>query len=265
MRCKYCNARLAVHDIWCMQCGKQTPVIKNELYSMKSFSETWKAYKSKMSSSLPGAGFAIILGLIPIAVLIWLFSGIIQLECNTATQMLLNLLIKSLAFSLFIPFILIAFNPICKHNDYHLKLSEMFSALRSYPRYFLWTLINALYFCLIYIICFGLPNFASAPILRLVWLVLVNYWVAIALPSLVLMEEMSYNPWKAIKKSYQHFQDVRWNIYLLVLVLAILNALGCLFFWLLLIPEALILPLSLYALRDYSRRLIDFELLNYRL
>jgi len=41
--------------------------------------------------------------------------------------------------------------------------------------------------------------------------------------------------------------------------------LGCLFFWLLLIPEALILPLSLYALRDYTRRLIDFELLNYRL
>ncbi len=40
MRCKYCNARLAVHDIWCMQCGKQTPVIKNELYAMKSFSET---------------------------------------------------------------------------------------------------------------------------------------------------------------------------------------------------------------------------------
>ncbi len=62
-----------------------------------------------MSSSLPGAGFAIILGLIPIAVLIWLFSGIIQLECITATQMLLNLLIKSVAFSLFIPFILIAF------------------------------------------------------------------------------------------------------------------------------------------------------------
>jgi len=101
--------------------------------------------------------------------------------------------------------------------------------------------------------------------LRLVWLVLVNYWVAIVLPSLVLMEEMSYNPWKAIKKSYQHFQDVRWNIYLLALVLAGLNALGCLFFWLLLIPEALILPLSLYAVRDYTRRLIDFELLNYRL
>ena len=48
-------------------------------------------------------------------------------------------------------------------------------------------------------------------------------------------------------------------------MLAGLNALGCLFFWLLLIPEALILPLSLYAVRDYTRRLMDFELLNYRL
>ncbi len=265
MRCKYCNARLAVHDIWCMQCGKQTPVIKNELYAMKSFSETWNAYKGKMTSSLPGAAFALILGLIPIAVLIWLFSSIIQLESDTAARMLLNLLIKSVAFSLFIPFVLIAFKPICQHNEYHLKLSEMFAALRVYPRYFLWTLINALFFCVIYIICFGLPNFASAPILHLVWLVLVNYWVAISLPSLVLMEERSFNPWQAIRMSYLHFQDVRWNIYLLALVLAVLNAFGCLLFALLLIPEALILPLSLFAVRDYTRRLLDFELLNYRL
>jgi hypothetical protein len=48
-------------------------------------------------------------------------------------------------------------------------------------------------------------------------------------------------------------------------VLAVLNALGCLFFWLLLIPEALILPLSFFAVRDYTRRLIEFELLTYRL
>jgi hypothetical protein len=82
----------------------------------------------------------------------------------------------------------------------------MFTALRCYPRYFLWTLINAVFFCIVYIICFGLPNFSSAPILHLVWLILVNYWIAIVLPSLVLMEELSINPWKAIIKSYQHFQ-----------------------------------------------------------
>ena len=265
MRCKYCNARLAIHDIWCMQCGRHTSALKNELFSIKSLSDTYRAYKVNMSSSLPGAAVAVILGLIPVAVLIWMFSSIIVLESNTTLQLLLNLLIKSIVFSIFIPFMLIAFNPICKHNDYHLNLSEMFTALRCYPRYFLWTLINAVFFCIVYIICFGLPNFSSAPILHLVWLILVNYWIAIVLPSLVLMEELSINPWKAIIKSYQHFQDVRWNIYLLALVLAVLNALGCLFFWLLLIPEALILPLSFFAVRDYTRRLIEFELLTYRL
>ncbi|MEN6445774.1 MAG: hypothetical protein ABFC98_06990 [Candidatus Cloacimonas sp.] len=265
MRCRYCNAHLAIHDVWCMQCGRHTSVLKNDLYSMKSLSDTYKAFKKQMAASMPGAAFAVILGLIPVAVLIWLFNSIVVLESNTTGQFLLNLLIKAVTFSVFIPFMLISFEAICKHKEYHLKLSEMFTALHSYPRYFLWTLINAIYFCLIYIICFGLPEFPSGPILHLVWLVLANYWVAISLPSLVLMEELNLSPGKAIKKSYQHLQDVRWNIYLLALVLAVLNVLGLLFFWLLLIPEALILTFSFFALRDYTRKLIDFELLNYRL
>jgi hypothetical protein len=121
-----------------------------------------------------------------------------------------------------------------------------------------------LFYSFIYLICFGLPNFGSLPILRLVWLVLVNYWIAIALPAVVLMEQFNWSPWFAIQKSYKHFHDLRWNIFLLALVLTFANLIALGLFFLLLIPLVFTLSLSLFAIRDYVRLLVDFELLDYR-
>lgn len=261
MRCKHCNNRLANHDIWCVECGKQTEVIKNELSALKSLGNTYKSWNRDKASAVPGTAFALIAGLIPILVLIVLFHRYISLESNTAMRTILNLGIKSISISIFVPFILIAFSSISSHDQYHLSLSDMLKGMRSYPRYLGFTLISAFYFSLIHLICFGLPNFGSLPILRLVWLVLVNYWIAIALPAAVLMESLDLCPGKAIKMSYRHFHDVRWNIYLLGLVLAILNLVaGALLFF----PLVFSLPLSLFAIRDYTKRLVDFELLEYR-
>jgi len=264
MRCKYCNARLASHDLWCVDCGRQTSVVNSDLSALASLKETYRSFRSVASASVPGAAFAVIFGFLPIAVVLYLFNGIISLENGTVGGTLLNLLAKSLSISIFVPFMLIAFQPICAHKDYKLSLKEMTSALKSYPKYLGFTLINALFFVLIYIICFGLPNFSSHPILRLVWIVLVNYWIAISLPAAVLIPEIEVSPWKAIKLSYRHFHDVRWNIYLLGLVLGILLSISILLFFLLLIPLVLCLALALFAVRDYIRKLISFELLDYR-
>lgn len=264
MRCKHCNARLAAHDIWCVECGKQSQVVKNELSAMKSLAETYKSLRPSISSAIPGTAFALILGLIPVLVLIVLFSTIISLESRTAVEMLRNLAIKSVAFSVFVPLILIAFKAVCKHSDYRLSFRDMIDSLRSYPKYLWFTIISALFYSFIYLICFGLPNFGSLPILRLVWLVLVNYWVAIALPAVVLMEQFNWSPWFAIKKSYKHFHDLRWNIFLLALVLTFANLIALGLFFFLLIPLVFTLSLSLFAIRDYVRRLVDFELLDYR-
>lgn len=261
MRCKHCNARLAQHDIWCVECGKQTEVIGKELSALGSFAQTKREFLPQMATAVPGMAFALICGLIPILVLIWLFNSMISLESDTIGSMLLSLFIKSVSLSIFIPFVLIAFNAITRHNSYHISLAEMMSAMRRYPRYLALALISAGYYSLIYIICFGLPNFGSLPILRLVWLVLVNYWIAIVLPVPVLMESLDIGAWKAIKKSYRHFHDVRWNTYLLALLLVVINLIATV---LLFVPLVFTLPLSLFAIRDYSRRLVDFELLDYR-
>ncbi|PKN72148.1 MAG: hypothetical protein CVU50_08370 [Candidatus Cloacimonetes bacterium HGW-Cloacimonetes-3] len=261
MRCKHCNARLANHDIWCVECGRQSDVVKTELSAMKSLKKTYKAFLPEKALAIPGTAFMLIAGVLPILVLLWVFNKYISLESGTAMQMLMNLGIKSIAISVFIPIILSAFNAMCSHTNYQLSFSSMMSSLKSYPRYLGYALISALFFSIIYIIGFGFPSFASLPILRLVWIVLVNYWVAIVLPAVVLMEQFSLSPWQAIKKSYRHFHDLRWNIYYLALVLGIINLVALL---LLFVPLIFTLPLSMFAIRDYTRLLVEYELLDYR-
>jgi hypothetical protein len=260
MRCNKCNTRLADHDLWCVECGTQSPVIKAELSAMKSLGRTRTNLNNKISEMVPASGFSIILGVIPIALLSWIFHNYIH-ALGTA-QMLLNLGIKSLMYSLFVPFLILPFTVISGDDDYVLKLRDLIAKLRNYPRYFLFCLLNSIFFVAIYLICFGFPGFASDPILRLVWIVLLNYWAAIVLPVPIIMERKQLNPLKAMVLSYRHFHDVRWNIYLLALVLGLLNLLA---FALAIFPLLFTLPLSYFAIRDYIKLLEEYEMLEYRI
>jgi hypothetical protein len=87
--------------------------------------------------------------------------------------------------------------------------------------------------------------------------VLVNYWIAVILPVPVLMERRDLSFWAALKLSYRHFHVVRWNMYLLVLALFILNSIAAL---LLIVPLVVTLPLSWFAVRDYTDLLLEYEL-----
>ncbi|MFW5628927.1 MAG: hypothetical protein ACOCG6_06830 [Candidatus Cloacimonadaceae bacterium] len=260
MRCKKCNSRLAKHDLWCVECGTQTPRIKNELSALKSMKRSRQGLKPQISSNVPAMGFSIITGAIPIALLTWIFARYV--EYSTTMGLLLNLGLKSLLYSIFMPMLLLPFVSVCATEEYKIELKALLSSFRSYPRYFLFSLINALYFSLIYLICFGFPGFASDPILRLVWIVLLNYWFAISLPAPIIMERTGQNAWKAIKTSFKHLGDPRWNIYLMALLFILLNILG---FTLLIFPALFTLAWSYFAIRDYVDLLIEYELLDYRI
>lgn len=262
MRCNKCNAPLAEHDIWCMACGTQSPVLKNELSALASLQRSYRALKGKWTEYVPAAGIAIILGVVPIAAIYYILYFVLSLESNSDIMHLLNLIVKNLLYSLFIPMLLLPFNRISTNTDYSLKLDSLASYFKPYGRYLLLALINAFFLLLFNVICFGLPGFASDPILRLVWLVLINYWLAIILPAPVIMEYKKVSPLKAIWQSYRHLGDLRWNIYLLALALALLNLLA---FALAIFPLLFSLPLSYFAIRDYTHKLIEYELLDYRI
>lgn len=260
MRCKHCNARLATHDIWCVECGRQTSLPRKELSALNCLSQTWTSFSKVKSQTVPIAGAAVILGVIPIALITWLFQSFIQLPTETGMQVIASLLIKSLAYALFLPFIL---SPLGSVIDDKTKrdIQSYFLSLKRYPKLFLFSLIVCLMYALFYVICFGLPKFGSDPILRLVWLVLLNYWAAIFMPAWVLMYIKDVSPFRSISLSYKHFHDVRWNIYLMILILAILNSLAA---GLALVGLLITLPFSWFALSEYTRLLVDFELLEYR-
>lgn len=260
MRCKKCNNRLAVHDLWCMHCGTQTPVIKNDLSAMASLKRSFKSVRPNISQMVPISGFSLLLGALPIAVLSWVFISFVHYD--TVLSLLLNLLIRSLLFSVFATFILLPISLVVKQDGYLIKRDELKVMLKNYPRYFIFSLLNAAFYSLIYLICFGFPGFASDPILRLVWIVLANYWLAISLPALIIMERKELSPLKALHQSYRHLHDLRWNIYLLALVLGLMNFLG---FALLIFPALFALPIAWFALRDYVDLLISYELLDYRI
>ena len=262
MRCKKCNARLADHDIWCVACGTQSSVVKTDLSAISSLKQSYQKLTGHFSDSVPIASMATLLGIIPIAVIIFILSSVISLENGSDAQYLINLLIKSVLFSLFSPMALIPFAYVVSQNGHSMKLEGIAAYFKYYPKYLGFSLINAGYFALIHLICFGLPSFASDPILRLVWIVLLNYWLAIVLPVPILMEANGLSPLRAIRMSYKHFHDLRWNIYLLALVLAALNALA---FSLAVFPLLFTLPLSYLAVRDYTMKLLEYELLDYRI
>ncbi|MDD2332745.1 MAG: hypothetical protein PHI68_08875 [Candidatus Cloacimonetes bacterium] len=261
MRCKKCNARIADHDIWCVNCGTMTDAVNQELSAIKSFNQTWQNMSGKTSANASSAGFAVLLGLIPMIILSWLFQGLLHYEHSGAFGYIVYQIIKAVAYSLFLPFLLVVFRVLAHSDDYHVHIRNYLAAIKAYPRYFGLSLMTTMYYVLIYIICFGLPGLASDPILRLVWIVLVNYWVVLMIPVPLLMEKQNVGIISALKLSYRHFHDLRWNIYLLILVLIVINGLALV---LAVVGLIFTIPLSWFAIRDYIQRLIDFELLSYR-
>jgi len=130
MRCKKCNSRLAEHDIWCVSCGTQSPVLKTELSALKSLRRTRESLRNKISEMVPASSFSIIFGVIPIAVLTWVFHNYIHTEGTL--QMLTNLGIKAILFSIFVPFIIMPFRVVSTEENYQLKLNDLIGNLSSY-------------------------------------------------------------------------------------------------------------------------------------
>lgn len=248
MRCPHCNEKTAPHDIWCIKCGKQTDVIANDLSAVKSLKSSWKQYSAIKGNNFPIGIIAALTGVLPTLILIWLQNfGLSSLPPWQA------LLISNLTWLLFLPVLLLPFSMVAKKDVTVFSLADFWRAFSSYPRYLGLSLITVLFYLIIHFVCQG------DPILNLVWLVLVLYWIAIILPIPVLMERMQSNPYAMLKKVYLTAGDLRWNIFLLGFILFIVNLLAAAF---LLVGLIITLPFSWIAIRNYTDKLIDFEVFD---
>ncbi len=263
MRCSKCNAKLSPNDVWCLNCGRQTRLIKEELSALRSLARTWGHMSSGFSAYVPAGAVSIIFGVLPIVILIWLFSGLLGYQDETTASYLAELILKTLSVSLFLPFVMTPFSSIARINssNYELGFKQAINSLGKYPRYLGVALISALFYILATIICYGLPDFGSDPILKLVWIVLMNYWLALSLPVPMIMERMRTSPWRAYRISYRCCHDVRWNLYLLGLILLLSNLLGTIP---IVIGLTITLPVSWFTIRDYVDLLFAYGVIPYQ-
>ena len=262
MRCKHCDAPLAAHDFWCSNCGKQTQVITKDLSSWRSLQKTWKKYLPAKGLNIPAAAVSIIAGVIPMAAVLYAMNAFGRLDFSQNQEtipLLLNLLITAVGLAIFFPMLLIPFSAVCRTEGHSVGFKDVLGSLKDYPRQLLLSLLTALWFVVIYLVCFGLPKFGSDPFLRLVWRVLVNYFWAVFLPVPILMERLRQNPWKAFKTSYKHFHVARWQLWRLALILILINLIAS---GLAFIPLIFTLPLAWFAIRDYTDLLLEYEIIR---
>jgi hypothetical protein len=263
MRCKHCDAKLAIHDLWCSNCGKQTAIVNTDLSAWKSIKRTWANFSPIKGINAASAAISVLCGMVPIVVLLVILHSLGILDFKNAQltgTLIYKVLITAAAVSVFLPMLLIPYNQVCLTEGYSLQWRKILgSIVPLYSRYLLLSLILVGFQVIVYLICFGLPSFGSDPILRLVWVVLVNYFAALVIPVPIIMERQSINAWKALKISYRYFHVVRWQLYLLVLVIGIMNSVALA---VLVLPILITLPFSWLAVRDYTDLLLEYEIIR---
>jgi len=248
MRCQHCNEKIAEHDLWCVKCGKRNNILINKLSSIKSINGSWKKYQEFRGRNLPAGIFAVLTGIIPLFVLIWILNFVL----SNMPLIQYNIL-HGVIWIVFLPVLFIPFNAVCKTSSYHIEIKTIIRSFRTYLRYLTFSLISVVFYTVIFILCQG------DPILNLVWIVLVLYWVPLAIPIPILMERYNINAWMSLMVSYKHMSDLRWNIFLLCIILLFANLISIAIF---IVPLAIILPFSWFAIRDYIDKLIENEIVS---
>jgi len=246
MRCPHCNEKIASHDLWCIKCCRRTNIISKDLSALNSLKVSWVKYKKVKGSNLPVGILASLTGIIPLLVILWILNYTLPVVPKWQFMA-----ISSIVWLFFLPVIIVPLSAVCKKDNYHLDVKDFFSSFTRYMKYFSLMLITVIYYIIIFYVCTG------DPILNLVWLVLILYWISIIIPVPIIMERFKCNAFKAIALSYKHAGDLRWNIFLMGIVLTLANVLAAV---LLVVGLSITIPFSWFAIRDYVDKMIEYEI-----
>ena len=239
-----CNEKLDEHAIFCPRCGKATEALSSELGSIWNFKQTWQEFLPRKSSYLGLGLFLLLVVYIPLGVVVYF----------TRTDYWLSNLL--LLFT--VPFSLIPFSFSTEDFKTGFSIGNYFRSLKHYFKYWLFVLINIIYFLIFKILCTGfLLGVATDPILHLVRFIMVLYWITIVSPVPILMIREKINPFKAIKIAYKAGEETRWQQFYILFSILIINVCGLI----LIIAGMLVsLPLSYYLLERYYNQMKKYRL-----
>ncbi|HPR17281.1 MAG TPA: hypothetical protein PLD62_03460 [Candidatus Cloacimonadota bacterium] len=241
-----CDARLGEHQIFCDKCGTPTNALATGLSYAQNRRQVWQSFKEVKSGYYPFAIFMII------CVFSFLVASVIFGTRNYWYNNLALLFIAPLAL---IPF---SFEPDFMANPF--TIGDFFRHLKYYPQYFLFVLINIVWFIFLKILCTGaFINIATDPILHVVRLILAVYWIVIVMPAPILMIRRKMNPFKAIAVSYKAGRETRWQQFFLLFHLLVIDAVGLAFAALGLLVT---IPYSYILIERYYQKMEEYELFD---
>ena len=113
MRCPHCSEKVAIHDLWCIKCGKHTDLVSKDLSAVKSFKESWERYKTVRGRNMPVGIIAALTGFIPMYLIIWLMNYVL-VDLPKWQHMLLS----NVVWLVFLPVLLVPFQAVCRKDTY---------------------------------------------------------------------------------------------------------------------------------------------------
>ncbi|MBI9030855.1 hypothetical protein JEZ13_02455 [bacterium] len=212
MRCRHCNAQIKNSDLYCPKCRKKTQSIKENFLIWNTLKESYldekenENYNFKFNLFFGGIIFIFILLL-----------GFHYFSFNYSSDWT-RYLVENSIFLIFVPILIVPFGiqNVVMEIGYGKELNNYI--FKIFPKYILFVLINIAIFALIKFLCIG------DPVLRLVRVILVLWWLAVLLPMPVMINKYNLNLYKLFKLSLRGFEDLRWQMffgYILILLMHI--------------------------------------------
>ncbi len=236
--CSKCSKALEDDQLFCRECGEPSFVLKYELSMWNNFKKTWSEYSPWKGKNYPFVIFFFFTLFIPLGLIIYFTHD--------------NYWINNLALLLFLPLIFIPFS--LKFSDYKrgVKVKDYFSNLNYYPHYFVFVLLNVLYFFVLKYITMSVD-----PILNLVRLIMVLYWVTLMTPIPHYIAKRKEYPIIVLPKLIRASKEVRWQLFFTYFVLACLNIVGLAFAG---IGLLFTIPFSIAVMENYYDRMDSHNL-----
>lgn len=241
-----CGHELEETAIFCPVCGEPTAALKTGLSAYQNLKESWNTFMAVKGKFL---GFAVFMILVPLLINI---AGFLLVK-DSYLQTNLFLL-----FSL--PLLLIPFSLPGPYSGNPMSIKSYLRHLAYYPNYLFFIFLSILYFFVLKVVCTGfLLNLATDPILNLVRLILIIYWLVIISPAPLLMARKKINPVQAVITCYQAGDQTRWQQFYLLLCLLLINILGAALAGLGLLVT---LPFTYFTLEKYFLSMKDYKLFD---
>ncbi len=247
MRCTNCRKNIDTNAIFCEHCGKATDLLDKDL--------AYSFAKQKVNNELNDKKSHYF----QVAILLFFFPFLAIIA--SVYFLHANYLWLNISMLVLIPFLLIPFSNKGGLLNQKYRPKHYFRDLKNYPKFFVFVLLNVLYFFLLKLICTGKPFFTYAydPILNLVQQVMIFYWLSVMIIAPTVMIQRKVSPLKALIMSYKASKETRWQQFYVFFNFLIAIGLGLIsfgFYWIKSFPKAIAITEKYYFQME-KRKLFD--------